>query len=657
MTDLERALAAGAKPVESDLDRALKAGAKRVEAPPQRPKDFAGQARFMFQHPVESLEQELSSGYEGLKATADNALNGASFGAYRQLRDARSPKEALLGGAPASEQTQATERFNEEHPFTANATSTAGAMAGGPRMIAEGVGAVLGGAARVAPKSIANVLRFRPTGGVVLGGATAGTTSVADDLSRGAPLDAELAKRAGRATAMGAVFGGAAGTVGGIGSRTARAIRDPRTGTGRAIADIEAAGGRTKALGAPVRGGVYDTPEFQALPEGKAGINELGYTEGQKLTAHNEEKLSRTRQNYGRELSDTLSNNSDQNHFLVDHFNMLDNLEAENTINGVTGDPHLAQAIDEQRRMLTKEIATPRPAPAAEPVVRDDRFWREAEAEFGGRPLTTDAAPGPRTGNHQTVGDATNPGGRSLSEDVMEPPHSVPARGQRFGTGPKTQPMAFAPTEVQAQEWPAANVEDLVKVRRLTGEKAEWGLPATPQNRPYRMLYGSLTKELEAAAPEIADLNHRYAGTMRDLERTNDVVYGSDTAEVPTRAAKERRAAQFLGRIGDETQAGTAAEPQIRELAEQDPAYAEIFNRMKAKKAQERLRYGSPKISMSAENLATGAIKQNLDAATARIGLPIAEALGRIGPSPLTLMSLPEAMRAAQEAKRKLRNR
>jgi hypothetical protein len=140
---------------------------------------------------------------------------------------------------------------------------------------------------------------------------------------------------------------------------------------------------------------------------------------------------------------------------------------------------------------------------------------------------------------------------------------------------------------------------------------------------------------------------------MRDLERVNDVVYGSDRAEVPTRAARERRAASFLGRIGDDTQAGTVAAPQVDELAAMDPAHAEAFRRLRAKKAQERLRYGYPEISTNIEKAGHSFVRQNLDAAKARVALPVAEALGRVGPSPLSLMYLPEAVARAREAHRR----
>jgi hypothetical protein len=164
VTDLEAAVAAGAKPVteETDLDRALKAGATPVEAQHEdkvapyglsgvvsgdkggRPTDFLGRLKFAAQHPIESLKDEIPKAIEGGQAAADNILNTASLGVYHQFRDARDVKEALTNTAPASARTEETERFNAEHPVVKTGSELVGTLYGGPKMLAEAGGAVLG---------------------------------------------------------------------------------------------------------------------------------------------------------------------------------------------------------------------------------------------------------------------------------------------------------------------------------------------------------------------------------------------------------------------------------------------------------------------------------------------------------------------------------
>lgn len=154
MTDYERDLAAGGKPVLSDYEKDLAAGGTPVETPPQRPTDVIGRLKFAFQHPIESLKDEIPKAITGATAASEDALNGASLGAYRQLRDARTVPEALLNTAPPSARTLENERFNAEHPLVANAAEMAGAMTGGPKMLAEAGGAVLRPVARTIDNAI-----------------------------------------------------------------------------------------------------------------------------------------------------------------------------------------------------------------------------------------------------------------------------------------------------------------------------------------------------------------------------------------------------------------------------------------------------------------------------------------------------------------------
>lgn len=646
MDPLEEYLAKKQQPAADPLEAYL--AKKAAPAAPQGPdRSFSDRASFALHHPLDSLNEEAQI----VGTHVSNALDTASFGLYRKLRHAA---ENAIDPQATAQAENVEQGINERHPFAAGVSSAGGYFIpyGGPAMLAGSGANLLGRAAARVPAAVGRVLTSRPVAGAIVGGTTAAAGQAAQDVSNGAPLDAEEGKRALHAAEVGAGLGFGAGAIGATGSRVAGAIRNPKTLVGRTIADVEAAGGRIHPVGEPVSGGVYETPEMQALPEGKEGYNQLAYEEGQRITAHNDAKLKNARSDYGQQIGQHLAANGDNIHFVVDTHNLLDRLAEENSINGVTGDPHLANAIDKTRQMLTKEIAprqalsplvhTPRPPPDSVPP----GFAGTGAVDEFGAPVTEPGAKG-----HKTVGGKTNPGGRQPSM----------AYAKTEAAGPPQLPVEMtgnsARQPLQSEEWPAVTVPDLIKTKRIVDGLAEHGMPATPENRPYRMIAGSLARELEAVDPNIAQLNKRYAGTMSDLERSNDVIYGSDRAETPTRAAKERRAAGFLGRIGDDTQAGTIAAPQLRELADADPVYAKAFERVKAKKAQERLRYGYPEISTNIEKAGHSFVRQNLDAAKARIALPIAEAAGRIGPSPLSMMYLPEAVRRAQEAKRRLEKR
>lgn len=183
----------------------------------------------------------------------------------------------------------------------------------------------------------------------------------------------------------------------------------------------------------------------------------------------------------------------------------------------------------------------------------------------------------------------------------------------------------------------AATVSDLIKVKKAVGAKAQFGLPATPENRPYRLIWKELAAEAESIDPRIKPLNQKYAQSMGKLEETNDILYGKDAAEVADRPAAKKRAAGALMRAGDDTTAGTMAEESLDRLAELDPRNAKAIKVVKDKKAIERTRFGLPKMSKSPEKWGgVGALEQNIEAVRARVVDPLARALGAMGIDPAT---------------------
>lgn len=187
-----------------------------------RPSGFVDRLKFAVQHPIESLKDEIPRAYEGAQAAADNILNGASFGAYRQVRDARSVPEALLNTAPASSRTQATERFNAEHPIVANASELAGGLVGGPKMLAD-AGAV---ALRPVVKAVRGAAQARIDAGktFIPAGKAAGTAvgTMAGHSAVpfvGAPVGAWIGSRVG-----GAAGGMADRAIGRIAGQAARPL-------------------------------------------------------------------------------------------------------------------------------------------------------------------------------------------------------------------------------------------------------------------------------------------------------------------------------------------------------------------------------------------------------------------------------------------------
>jgi hypothetical protein len=167
-------------------------------------------------------------------------------------------------------------------------------------------------------------------------------------------------------------------------------------------------------------------------------------------------------------------------------------------------------------------------------------------------------------------------------------------------------------------------LRDVIKAKKAVEKMAEFGGPVTADNRPYRIIYKELADEASALDPRLAKLNAEYGKTISKLERANDILYGKEVPDVAGRASSERQAAARLGRLGDDTQAGTVGERQLEELAALDHKYAELLDSIELKKAYERTRYGMPQMSKSPEKWGLGLLEQNAGALTARVLDPAA---------------------------------
>ena len=182
---------------------------------------------------------------------------------------------------------------------------------------------------------------------------------------------------------------------------------------------------------------------------------------------------------------------------------------------------------------------------------------------------------------------------------------------------------------------PAASFKEILRVKKGVERLAEFGMPVTAENRPYREIHKMFADEAEALDPtgRLARLNAEYAETMGKLESANDVLFGKEAPEVSSRASARRAATNKLMRAGDDTTSGTANDEFLEELAALDPEYRQAIDTVRQKKAIEATRFGLTQISKSPERWGVaGLIDQNLGAATARLvdpALGAGEAFGR----------------------------
>lgn len=444
---------------------------------------------------------------------------------------------------------------------------------------------------------------------------TAGTEGAVSNTAQGGDPST------GALIGAGAAFPAVAGEVASSGARAAQtALRNPQREIGRTI----------RALDEAKASGVINNPAFKALPKGAEGFNQAAGEAEQKLAAHNEQLLKQARKQYGEELDTILSDHAtpdipaptkrlaplvsqpssraaaerafvggesfdtptevnhatvggntvasaprpqaqtptiEQHHLVSGVHDTLDQLEAENVVNGETIDDHLSKAIGKTRRMLTTDTGVP------------------------------------------------GPGGESIKA-------------------------------------PAVKVGDLLKVKKAVAKLADYGSPATPETRPYRVIEKSIAKEMETIDPRIAEMNKRYAGTMDQLEEANDILYGSQNPDLVRSTSKQKRARGLLGRVGDSTQAATLARDDIERLKALDPAYREALAPVEAKKAVERSRFGLPHVSRRIEHLPFALASQNLDALGARVADPLLSRIAGAAPRAAPSSGSISLINAARERQR-----
>lgn len=219
-------------------------------------------------------------------------------------------------------------------------------------------------------------------------------------------------------------------------------------------------------------------------------------------------------------------------------------------------------------------------------------------------------------------------------------------KAQRMIT--KKSPI-IAPGDTNASNARESTVADMLKVKRAMDTKAEWGTPATPENRPYRTIARAFAEQAEGLDPRIKTLNAKYKATMDKLEETNDILGQGEVPEAADRPAARRRAASTIMKTGDDTTAGALAEENLDRLGQLDPRNERALRVVKEKKALERTRFGLPRMSKSPEKWAGSLLEQNLEATKARVVDPLARTLAAMGLDPVTQMLIRARLAAEQQ--------
>jgi hypothetical protein len=459
--------------------------------------------------------------------------------------------------------------------------------------------------------------------------------------------------------ALGAGFGAFGGAAGGAAAKT----RSPKTQTGRDLQAIEAVNGEVRPFGEPVRGGEFESPEMQGLSKGRAGRHELAARSVDRVLEANKEQYHAAQQSWGETADNILADHGDETHFATKTHDVLNNLEQDNTVNGVVGDEKLAGAIKKARAMLqspdteTAPTAIPEPssdvkqllvlrAGAKSPMVRD-ALDAQIKAAGGEIPTAGSVAKGnPAQWNHQQWELAADDwAGHHVSDSDWEAARTGKPSGRsesatsEAGTVkggkaiPKTD-IGTAKTELSTPDISAVSpenatgvkVEDFIKSRKVLNRMAR-----STQDPSERYAFGKILDAMKSDAadidPRIAKLNADYAKQMQSLTQTNDALFGQAKPNVRLTEGVKQSATARMDRIGEDTKPGMRAEPRMQRFAEARPSNAREAALNRAKQAAERLRYGEPQTSTGFEqSIARGAHR----ATASTIGAATGGALGHV---------------------------
>jgi hypothetical protein len=403
---------------------------------------------------------------------------------------------------------------------------------------------------------------------------------------------------------LGIMLSGTLGSAGGAGRGHAARIRDPNTLSGRTIADVTAAGGRVKKFGEPVERGAFETPELKNLPEGRTGTHVLADRSVSRLEATNKGRLRAARQEFGDAVDEVIASHGDKPHPTTNAHKAIDAMDAENTINGVIGDEGVARATDKVRRMLTQQ--------------------------------------GVDMNEQATLANVMRKAG--IPEGTRLKPQAMKALLAQVG-----------PDDIVATSRQQVTAGDMVKARKIVRQLAN-NAPTPSENRVYQVILGAMDEDAVAIDPRVGQMNANFRKAMEPIEQSNSFLFNKADARMEASPGQREAAIGRLGRIGDDTQAGTKRDPALQRFEQVGPPEAQEALLMRAKKAQERLRRGEPQTSDAIDKtisrgpsymgrtlggvfggplgfmagLAIDKYRQNPLANKVRLGLPASEAAGRL---------------------------
>lgn len=186
-------------------------------------------------------------------------------------------------------------------------------------------------------------------------------------------------------------------------------------------------------------------------------------------------------------------------------------------------------------------------------------------------------------------------------------------------------------------EAPGATFGQLRGLQKSLNAEAQPGQPGTAENRPARMVQGTVRDAVKNAHPDMGPALERYGGEAQKLEDARNALYGGEGAirdDDLMSLRNDETARSRLARYGKEGIAASNTGTTLDQLAEQSPLYREQLDRLGARNAEDvlKLQLSMPGGAGIAQGVAR-TIGHNIGAAGERFFRP-ATGIGYSGAGP-----------------------
>lgn len=230
---------------------------------------------------------------------------------------------------------------------------------------------------------------------------------------------------------------------------------------------------------------------------------------------------------------------------------------------------------------------------------------------------------------------ATIPGSEGVRREILNTINVVskhiPAKAaiEPVLTDQYGRKIGGSPAEPARIEPHNAMVKDLIKTRQELDRAAEWGMPQTQENYPYRATSKVLREAIAEASPETNVANKQLSSVYDELTDVNELLTKSiDTTQIADTASMRDRISAALQSQSNAGSGGTAADRtylNIQEAVKNHPWLAPYANRVHAQGAKEAMELSASDFPIISMLVRPGGQQQP---PSARVGLPSAAKLG-----------------------------